>query len=330
MLLNFKVFLSLLLALGLVACPDDEDEKKDDYSLKVGSIDNVEAGKEFSVPVEVHKDSKVVTEGDGATLKVTVAVTCKAKDTADTAARTEVKPDAKKAASGKVTITGEAHSTWKPEDTCTAKATADGAKEASGTFEIVAAGPAEEEEEVAEKTVAFDPASPKLGEEFKITNGATKNIKLASTGCDNSKLYKFVDGSTPKTLEEPAANYTIKDGDAFFVRGEDSCKVIVAGIDGEKTLGPEVVADAVAVTSLTFTGDNVVLNFAATNAADRASPMLFVKKGTGSWEHATIASNTWTNTSRTLDSGIAKDSVNANNHVFLRTNGHWRYAVGVN
>ena len=137
---KLKFLVSLLLALGLVACNGDEDEdKKDDYTLKVDSISDIEAGGDFSVDVKVQKDSKTVTEGDGATLEVAIAVTCKAKATTDKDARTEVKPSAKKATKGEVTITGTAHTSWKAEDTCTAKATADGAKEATGTFKIKAA-----------------------------------------------------------------------------------------------------------------------------------------------------------------------------------------------
>lgn len=333
---KLKFLVSLLLALGLVACNGDDDETDDDYALKVGSISNVAKGGKFSVPVEVQKDSKTVTEGDGATLKVTVAINCKAKEATDTTARKEVKPTAKAAEKGKVTIEGTADDSWDVDDTCTAKATADGAKEATGTFKITAASDEGEKEEVDDKTPSFVPAAPKFGEEFKIKDGVGKKITLVAeaggsnacptTGNAASKLY-HLNGTT--LVEVDLGNgHTIAADDAFFVVG-GSCKVTVTDITGEKTLSAQVADDAVAISSLDVSGANIVLNIPATLEANRESPMLFVKKGTTGWVHATIEADDWENTSRTLDSGVSKSTGEANtNHALLRTNGHWRYAIG--
>ena len=232
---KLKFLVSLLLALGLVACPDDEDEdKKDDYTLKVDSISDIEAGGDFSVDVKVQKDSKTVTEGDGATLEVAIAVTCKAKATTDKDARTEVKPSAKKATKGEVTITGTAHTSWKAEDTCTVKATADGAKEATGTFKIKAAaadtGPENGDEP------AF-PATVVDGKEFSITNGEDAKISFINTNdenwcdADNNFFFKVAD-----PVEEIDEKHTIDaDGDKFFVVGSN-CRLMIDGVTAKQAV----------------------------------------------------------------------------------------------
>ena len=270
----------------------------------------------------------MVEEGDGAKLKVTVAVTCKADKDTDKDARTEVKPTAKEASGGKVTIEGTAHSTWKEADACTAKATAEGAKEATGTFKVTAASKEDEKEGESAGDPAFSPENPKLGQEFTITNGAGNDISLVpangSGACSGSTLY-LLKGTDTKTLEALTESHEIKDGDAFFVIG-GSCKVDVEDIAEAKALATQG-SEAVAIASLDLSGANIVLNIAATAAANRASALLFTKKAEAGWVLATITP-AWADDSTTLNSGVPKDSANANNHVLLRTNGHWRYAVG--
>ena len=75
---KLKFLVSLLLALGLVACNGDEDEdKKDDYTLKVDSISDIEAGGDFSVDVKATVGTAFPVEvklykGDALVTKVTM------------------------------------------------------------------------------------------------------------------------------------------------------------------------------------------------------------------------------------------------------------------
>lgn len=226
-----KMFLSVLLVLGLVACPDDGDEKKEDFTLKVGSIDDVKAGGDFSVPVEVRKDDKVVTEGDGAKLKVSLAINCVAKESTDKEARKEAKPTATAAEKGKVTFSGTADASWKEDDKCTAKATADGAKEASGTFKILAADatdtkPAEPTELTITVTPTGEVTVKNADESHKI-----KLVKADGNPCEDAKLVSWPDSNV--VAPQPPNGFD-HDATDLWIVGGNTCKITVG--DEEKTL----------------------------------------------------------------------------------------------
>ena len=319
-MIKLKFIVSLLLALGLVACPDDEGDDETKITLKFDGLkDFAQGASPAGFKVTINKDDKVDKESK---LKVKVEIACDSKKASKESTASEGVASFSASDFSGITWTGLAK-----DKECTATATAEGAEKATMKFKVTeAASDDEDDDDTDTRTPKFNPVALKIGQQFKIDNGATKKIKLASSGCDDTDLYKVIDTTGTKSLEELTAEYTIKDGDAFFVSGNVSCKVVVTDITGEKTLSAQAATDAVAITRLTLSDANIVLNIARTVAANRAMPLLFVKKDTGPWVHATISD--WEDTSETLDSGIAKHADNDKNHVWLRTNGHWRYAVG--
>jgi len=78
---KLKFIVSLLLALGLVACPDDEDEKDDaKYSLKVAKPSSPAVGADFTVDVKLYKGDAIVKDDDAKNAKdakVTGSIKCK-------------------------------------------------------------------------------------------------------------------------------------------------------------------------------------------------------------------------------------------------------------
>ena len=166
-----KVFLALILALGLVACPDDEKKDEDKVTLKFADLaDFAKGASPADFSVEIHKGDEVDKESK---LSVKVEIACgEAKGSKSSTAAKGVANFSASDFSG-ITWTGLA------EDVkCTATATGEGAEKATKEFKVT---------EAAETT---PPPGP--GGDEEITIAVTDIGSVTVSHAEASQMIKLV------------------------------------------------------------------------------------------------------------------------------------------
>ena len=329
MLLNLKVFLSLLIALGLVACNGDEKKDEDKVTLKFADLKDFAKGAspaDFSV--KVHKGDKVDEESK---LKVKVEIAC--GDDTGSKESTAAKGVANFSASDFSGIT------W-PElavnAKCNATATGEGAEKATKEFKVTAVTP-ETEETATPKTPAFPAAGVSDGMQFSITNGKGAKISLVDADdgswCNDDDNYFF---RVADPVDEITKEHTI--GEAtheFFVVGSD-CELKIEGVTDTQevtavTSGNPGIETIVRNVGTGGSNDKVGVTLSAVTGTAPTAAQLFVKAGTGggsAWEKVTI-SNThdWSNATQVVTE-VTADTGTDTNRVLLNIGNKWSYDKG--
>ena len=246
-MIKLKFIVSLMLALGLVGCPDDENEKDDaKYSLKVAKPSSAKVGEAFSVEVKLYKGDALVKDDDAKGAKdadVTGSIKCKEHS---------AKVDLTKA---KLSDAGKANLSVTIEDNSDKTAAAPGTKgytdcvvSASTEFgdDKTKASGSSEKFDVAAKTASDDPGAedgkPEFpatvvdGKEFSIKNGKGAKISFINTDgdwCDEDNNFFFKVADPVQEIDE---KHTIDaDGDKFFVVGSD-CQLMIDGVTAKQTV----------------------------------------------------------------------------------------------
>ena len=244
---KLKFLVSLLLALGLVACNGDEDEADDaKYSLKVAKPSGAKVGTAFPVEVKLYKGDALVKGDDAKGAKdADVSGSIKCKEHTAKVDLTKVKLGDAGKASFSVTIE---HNSDRDGDEIGEKGYTECVVSASTEFgdDKTKASGDSAKFDVAAKTDSGNggavktPTIPSItsGVEFSITDGEDKKINLVaandtdgSAACSDRLLFKITKTGTPAVpsavVQVVAAGHTIEEDDIFVVAGNTTCKIWV-------------------------------------------------------------------------------------------------------
>ena len=339
MLLNLKVFLSLLLALGLVACPGEDEKDDAKYSLKVAKPSTPAVGTEFTLKVELHKGDAIVKDDDAKAAKDAVLKgSIKCEEHSEKVDATDVKFGAAGSASLAFTIADNSNKDDgddKGYTKCVVSASTEFGTDktkASGSSEQFAVAAKTDGEEKSEEDGDLTlPTSIKAGEQFEITNGATENIKLVNdSGACNDHLFRIPTTGVPSKVA--ATGVAIAAGDHFVVIG-NTCKVKVGSLDAVTVAAA---ADfPVAVTDIVEDADTnkIGISLPARPATVQVAKVKAYAKKTSdaAWTPVPATNITgWTDSATfTIASTVVADTTTVeNNHVLLNIGDAWHYGTG--
>lgn len=338
-----RMFLFMLLVLGLTACPDDEDEGDDaKYTLKVAKPSSPAVGADISVEVKLYNGDAIVKDDDAKAAKdadVTGSIKCK---------EMTAKVDATK---GKFDAAGKATLTINIADNSDKSATAVGTK---GYTDCVVSAATEFGDDktkasgdsdkftVAAKSAdtgagnGDDPEFPDggiaEGKEFSITNGEGAKISLvgANSGACSGDNFLFKVGNP---VLEISGEHTIGATDEFFVIGDD-CEVKVSGITENEEVDEGSGNPGIgAIVRNVGTGTNklgITLS-SVTTAPTAGTAKLFVKAGASAtaWVPVVIPNGHAWNADTQVVSTIEADTTAANtNRVLFNIADKWSYSKG--
>ena len=333
-----------MLALGLVGCPDDENEKDDaKYSLKVAKPSSAKVGEAFSVEVKLYKGDALVKDDDAKGAKdadVTGSIKCKEHS---------AKVDLTKA---KLSDAGKANLSVTIEDNSDKTAAAPGTKgytdcvvSASTEFgdDKTKASGSSEKFGVAAKTASDDPGDgdkPEFpatvidGKEFSIKNGKGAEISLIKKNTtvvcdvDNNFFFKVSDTSVTEII---ALNHAIvADADTFVVIG-NACDLKIKDVDGVRTINAAGSDDNPRITSVQDaagdTNDKIGVTLPGVTSTETKS--VFVsKKGITTWSKVDIPTDYDWATGGAIASTVEAHADDDGNRVLVNIGEKWSHDKG--
>ena len=215
---KLKFIVSLMLALGLVACPDDEGDDETKITLKFDGLkDFAQGASPAGFKVTINKDDKVDKESK---LKVKVEIACDSKKASKESTASEGVASFSASDFSGITWTGLAK-----DKECTATATAEGAEKATMKFKVTEAS-----SETPETPAGDKAPTVKVNADGKIvlTNADDLRITLTGTGC-RAKLVSWP--STNVLAFPPTDGFLGKTPDLFVVGAGTSCILNVGDPD---------------------------------------------------------------------------------------------------
>ena len=290
-----KYGLSIALAMLLVGCPDDENEKEGDVKLVIKKIDDVAAGEgdNASVSVEVTiKDGDDKVTGDDAKVEVSLKHKCGSADTYSgsgkaTAANAVAKPS--------IDVPRPAADAKDETHKCKIQASAKiGDKDVTGESNEFAVGKKDDSKSTSagneKANLAFGsgdleagPNAGKLmvGKEFTVTNSGNADGTVELTGCATGfSLVKVGDNVTDIDVVSGKATVAKKSGTAdtsvkFAIVVIGSSNVTTCKLEGVNSADTDLVAQEGGnkITGIEVDGANLKIVYGTT-----APEKLFVKK----------------------------------------------------